>query len=76
VDYPEREDKLVLIDPVGLPFKMALRSKLFKLPWIPEFMLGLNNDRLRKKNLAELWLNNPELLTQEIFATWSGFQKV
>jgi pimeloyl-ACP methyl ester carboxylesterase len=39
-------------------------------------MLGLNNDYLRKKNLAELWLYNPELLTDELFTLWSGFQKV
>jgi pimeloyl-ACP methyl ester carboxylesterase len=76
VRYPERVDKLVLVDPVGLPFKMALRSKLFTLPWLPEFMLGLNNDYLRKKNLAEIWLYNPEYLTHEIYETWSGFQKV
>ena len=74
--YPERVDKLILIDPVGLPFKMALRSKLFTLPLLPEFMLGLNNDYLRRKNLAEIWLYNPKLLTDETYTIWSEFQKV
>jgi pimeloyl-ACP methyl ester carboxylesterase len=76
VRYPERVHKLVLVDPVGLPFKMARRSKLFTLPWLPEFMLGLNNDYLRRKNLSEIWLHNPELLTDELYSLWSGFQKV
>jgi len=76
VRYPERVDKLVLVDPVGLPFKMALRSKLFTLPWLPELMFGLNNDYLRRKNLSDIWLYNPELLTDELYSLWSGFQKV
>jgi len=74
--YPERVDKLILVDSVGLPFKMAMRSKLFTMPRLPELLLGLNNDYLRRKNLSEIWLHNPNLLTDEIFARWSGFQKV
>ncbi len=74
--HPQQVDKLILVDSVGLPFKMALRSKLFTMPRLPEFLLGLNNDYLRKKNLAEIWLHDPKLVTSDVFSRWSAFQKV
>ena len=76
VRHRQRVDKLVLVDSVGLPFKMALRAKLFKMPGVAEFLMGMNNDYLRKKNLKELWLHDGEYLTEERFTTVSQFQKI
>lgn len=76
VSHPEKVKRLVLVDTTGVPNPLPLRSKFFTLPRVGEFLLGVNNDYLRKKNLREIWLHNGEQLTPEAFATVSQFQKV
>lgn len=74
--HPEKVKELVLVDTTGFPNPLPLRSKLFTLPGVGEFLLGINNDFLRKKNLREIWLHNGERLTPDAFATVSQYQKV
>jgi pimeloyl-ACP methyl ester carboxylesterase len=76
VQHRSRVDRLVLVDPVGVPRGLPLRGRLFMLPLIPEMLLGMNTDVIRRKNLRDYWIHDPELLTDEIFDTLSGHQKI
>lgn len=74
--HREKVKKLVLVDTTGIPNPLPLRSRFFALPKVGELLLSINNNYLRTKNLREIWLNNAEQLTPEMFAQISQFQKV
>ena len=76
VDDPDRVDRLALVAPVGGPRTSSLRERFFRLPWLPELLLRLPTDAIRRRNLRDLWIRDPELLTPEVFAALTGFQKV
>ena len=46
------------------------------LPLLPELLMGLNADLIRRKNLLDYWIRDPELLTDEVFDTLSRHQKI
>jgi pimeloyl-ACP methyl ester carboxylesterase len=71
-----RVDRLVLVDAVGVPRRIPLRGRLFMLPVIPEILLGLSTDTIRRKNLRDFWIHNGELLTDEYFETVTRYQKI
>jgi pimeloyl-ACP methyl ester carboxylesterase len=74
--HPNRVDRLVLVDTVGIPRPTTLRERFFRLPWLPEFLQSLPTDLIRRKNLLDFWVHDPELLTDKIFAALTGFQKI
>jgi pimeloyl-ACP methyl ester carboxylesterase len=74
--HPQRVSRLVLVDSVGIPRPTTLRERIFRLPRVPELMLGLPTDRIRRKNLLDFWIHDPELLTDEVFARLAGYQKI
>jgi len=76
VKYPERVDRLVLVGSVGIPRRLPLRARLFMLPRIPELLMGLETDAIRRKNLRDYWIHNAELLTDEYFERASLHQKI
>jgi pimeloyl-ACP methyl ester carboxylesterase len=76
VAHRDRVDRLVLVDSVGIPRPTLLRERLFRLPWLPEFLQSLPTDFIRKKNLRDFWIHDPELLTDEIYAKLTGYQKI
>jgi pimeloyl-ACP methyl ester carboxylesterase len=76
VAHPDRVDRLVLVDSVGIPRPTTLRERVFRLPWLPEFLQGLPTDLIRKKNLRDFWVHDPELLTDEVFKALTGYQKI
>jgi pimeloyl-ACP methyl ester carboxylesterase len=71
-----RVDRLVLVDAVGVPRRIPLRGRLFMLPVIPEILLGLSTDTIRRKNLRDFWIHNGELLTDEYFERVTRYQKI
>ena len=74
--HPERVDRLVLVASVGVPRKPTLRERIFRLPWLPEFVQGLPTDLIRRRNLLDYWIHDPELLTGEAFRALTGYQKI
>jgi len=76
VANPERVGRLVLVDSVGIPRPTTLRERVFRLPWLPEFLQSLPTDLIRRKNLCDFWIHDPELLTDEVFKALSGYQKI
>lgn len=76
IAHPDRVNRLVLVDSVGIPRPTILRERIFRLPWLPEFLQGLPIDLIRKKNLTDFWIHDPELLTPDVFAKLTGYQKI
>ena len=76
VQHRPRVNSLVLVDPVGVPRRIPLRGRLFMLPLLPELLMGLNTDVIRRKNLLDYWIHDSELLTDEVFDTLSRHQKI
>lgn len=74
--HPDRIGRLVLVGSVGMARKPTFRERFFRLPWLPELVLGLPVDAIRRRNLLDYWIHDPELLTPEVFAALTGFQKV
>lgn len=73
---PERVERVALVDSVGVPEKLPLRAKLFQLPRLPEFLLGLNTNAVRRKNLQDYWVYDNERLTDAVFADFTRFRKI
>jgi pimeloyl-ACP methyl ester carboxylesterase len=58
-------DKLLLVDAAGLPNPLPVMAKVFNLPGIGEFFLGLNGDAIRRAGLKDSFIHRAELLTDE-----------
>lgn len=71
-----RVDRLVLVDSVGVPRPTTIRERLFRLPRLPEFLLGLPTDLVRRRNLLDLWVRDRELLTGDVYRVFTGYQKI
>ena len=69
-------DKLVLVDAAGLPNPLLFTAKFFNLPKVGEFFMGLNTNAIRKKNLADFWMYNKNMVTESYFENVTRFQKV
>ena len=74
--HRDRVNKLLLVDPAGMPNPLPLVGKVFKLPKVGEFFLGLKTDAVRKKNLEDLWIHNKGFITGDYFDNVTRFQKV
>lgn len=77
VDHPERVNKLILIDAAGMPNTLPLSGKMIKkFPAMGRFMYGMNVDMMRKQGLADFFVYDKKLLTQEYFDNVTRFHKV
>lgn len=74
--HPDRVDRLVLLDATGVPTKLPLRSKLFKLKGVAEFLMALPTDRIRRMNLADIWIYDREALTDNLYQELTRYQKI
>jgi len=76
VQHRQRVNKLVLVDPAGLPNPLPLMAKFFNLKGVGEFFSGLKTDAIRKKGLRDLFIYNNELLTDDYFENATRSQKI
>lgn len=76
VQYPERVERLILVDSTGIPNPLPLRSKFFTLPGVGEFLLSINNNYFRRKNLRDIWFYEKDRITDEVFDDITQFQKI
>jgi len=68
-------NKLLLVDPGGLPDPTPLAGKIYRLPKVGEFLGRLKTDALDRKVL-ELWIHNKDLLTDDYYENVSRYKKV
>jgi pimeloyl-ACP methyl ester carboxylesterase len=76
VQHRQRVNKLILVDSAGIPHDLPLTGKFFNLPGVGEFFLGLNTNSIRRKNLADLFIHNKDLLTESYFENVTRFHKI
>jgi pimeloyl-ACP methyl ester carboxylesterase len=72
----QRVNKLLLVDCAGVPNALPLTGKFFNLPGVGEFFLGLNTNFIRRKNLADIFIHNKDLLTDSYFENVTRFHKI
>ena len=61
--FPERVDRLILVDPAVIPYPMTATGKVYQLPLVGEFLTALPGDGLAKNNLKTVWFYDPEKVT-------------
>ncbi|MCB0210529.1 MAG: alpha/beta fold hydrolase [Anaerolineae bacterium] len=76
VQNRSRVDKLLLVDPGGMPNPMPFVEKIFNMPPVGEFLVGLNTNFIRRKMLSDFWIYNKKLLTDYYFENVTRFQKI
>ncbi|NIR25675.1 MAG: alpha/beta fold hydrolase, partial [Gammaproteobacteria bacterium] len=76
VQHRQRVNKLLLVDPAGMPNPLPLTGKFFNLPGVGEFLLDLSTNAVRRKNLADFWIHNQELITESYFEHVTRFHKI
>lgn len=76
VENRERVNKLLLVDPAGMPNPLPLTGRFFNLPRVGEFLMGLNTITVRKKNMSNFWIHDKNLITDSYFEDATRFHKV
>ena len=76
VQNRQRVNKLILVDSAGEPHSLPLTGKIFNLPGVGEFFMGLKTDLIRRKNLTDIWFYKKDLVTESYFENATRFHKV
>jgi pimeloyl-ACP methyl ester carboxylesterase len=76
VKYSERVNQLLLVDAAGMPQPLPLTGKIFNLPLVGEFFLGLNTNAIRKKNLSDIFIHKKDMITESYFDNVTRFHKI
>ena len=63
--YPERVDRLILVDPAVIPYPMTMVGRVYQLPYVGEFLNAIPGDGLMKGNLKSVWFYDPKKVTDE-----------
>jgi pimeloyl-ACP methyl ester carboxylesterase len=63
--YPERVDRLILVDPAVIPYPMTTIGKIYQFPFIGEFMNAIPGEALMKNNIKTIWFYDRNKVTEE-----------
>jgi pimeloyl-ACP methyl ester carboxylesterase len=58
--FPDRVDKLILVDPAVLPYPVTTTGRIYQLPYVGEFLNAIPGNALMKKNLQTIWFYDPQ----------------
>jgi pimeloyl-ACP methyl ester carboxylesterase len=76
VHHPERVDKLILVDTVGMPDKLPPLGRITHLPVIGELMYGLPGKFTRRLALRMNWFYDPAFVTPQYVDKVTHFHKI
>jgi len=76
VNHRDRVNKLILVDPAGMPNPLPLLGKITNLPKVGEFLLGLKSDFYRKMVLSTTFIHDKGVITESYFENVTRFQKI
>ena len=63
--FPERVDRLILVDPAVIPYPMTTTGKIYQLPFVGEFLNAIPGDALMKNNIKTIWFYDKNKVTEE-----------
>lgn len=72
----ERVEKIVLVDPAGMPNKLPIMGRISNLPGVGELMYRLGSNFIRKFSLETTFLHNKAALTEELYGDLTRFHKI
>ena len=63
--FPDRVDKLILVDPAVIPYPMTTTGRIYQLPFVGEFLNALPGNALLKKNIQTVWFYDPKKVSDD-----------
>jgi len=63
--YPERVDRLILVDPAVIPYPMTIIGRIYQLPFIGEFFNAIPGNALLENNIKTIWFYDKNKVTEE-----------
>ena len=63
--YPQRVDRLILIDPAVIPYPMTTIGKIYQLPFVGEFLNAIPGNALMENNIKTIWFYDKNKVTEE-----------
>ncbi|MDH4264625.1 MAG: alpha/beta hydrolase [Deltaproteobacteria bacterium] len=63
--FPDRVDKLILVDPAVIPYPMTATGRVYQLPYVGEFLNAIPGNALIKKNIQTVWFYDPTKVTDD-----------
>jgi len=63
--YPERVDRLILVDPAVIPYPMTTIGRIYQLPFIGEFFNAIPGNALLENNIKTIWFYDKNKVTEE-----------
>jgi pimeloyl-ACP methyl ester carboxylesterase len=61
--FPDRVDKLILIDPAVIPYPETTTAQIYQIPFVGEFLNALPGNGLLKMNIQKIWFYDPQKVT-------------
>lgn len=63
--YPEKVERLILVDPAVIPYPMTTIGKIYQLPFVGEFLNAIPGDALMENNIKTIWFYDKNNVTEE-----------
>ncbi|MDP1929462.1 MAG: alpha/beta hydrolase [Thiobacillus sp.] len=76
VQFPDKVDKLVLVDSAGLPNPDPFSARIFKLKGVGEYLMAFPGNTIRQKMLKNFFLFKPETIPPALFRRLTWFQRI
>jgi pimeloyl-ACP methyl ester carboxylesterase len=76
VNHRDRVNKLILVDPAGMPNPLPLLGKITNLPKVGEFLIGMKSDFYRKMVLNTTFIHDKGVITESYLENVTRFHKI
>jgi len=76
LQHRDRVNKVILVDPSGMPNPLPLMGKIANLPKVGEFLMGLKINFYRKMALDTNFIYNKGFITDSYFENVTRFHKI
>jgi pimeloyl-ACP methyl ester carboxylesterase len=63
--YPERVNKLILVDPAAIPYPVTAIGWIYQRPFIGEFLNAIPGDALMENNIKTIWFYDRNKVSKE-----------
>ncbi len=76
LQHRDRVNKVILVDPAGMPNPLPLMGKITNLPKVGEFLIGLKSNFYRKMGLGTNFIYDKGFITDSYFENVTRFHKI